>query len=78
MIQLVIRLVSPHVNVLTSLVDMRLDIPMCINISRTWLFDTCRLDLLEAPLWQIDRSSTKIAAEINMFQSERCGQSPNA
>lgn len=44
--------------VLTSVVDMRFNVPVSVNIARPVLLDTGGLDLLETPLWEVDIAST--------------------
>lgn len=56
---------------------MSFDVPVSIDILRVVDLVTSNLDLLETPLRQVDISSTKIAAEYDVLQSEGCSQSSN-
>jgi len=56
---------------------VRFDVPVCVYVSRLVLLDAGNFDLLEAPLRQVDVSSTQIAAESGMLKPERGGQSPD-
>lgn len=48
---------------LTALIGVRLDVPVSVHIICLVLFDTGCFNLLEAPLRQVNVSSSQIAAE---------------
>jgi hypothetical protein len=56
---------------------MSLNIPMSVLVARLVLFNACRLDLLEAPLWQVDISGPQIASQSHMSQAESTRQCTN-
>ena len=62
---------------LTIWVSVGLDVPVGIDITGVILLITSNLDLLETPLWQVDVTSAKVAAENCMLESESGGQSSN-
>ena len=68
------EVLSLQPSVLTPLVRVRLNVPMSKDIARVVLLDTSGLDLLETPLWQIDVSSSEVAVQISMLESECRGQ----
>lgn len=67
-----------HVIPLTALIDVRFDVPVSVYVSWVVLLDASRLNLLEPPLRKVDVASSKIAVQVNMLQTERCGQSTDA
>ena len=56
---------------------MRFHVPLSVRITRFVFLNTSGLDLLETPLWQIDGSGAKIAAQVSVLQPEGCGQRPD-
>ena len=54
---------------------MGFDVPVRVHVTRAGLLYTSRLDLLEAPLWEVDRSSSEITPKLHMSESECRGQS---
>ena len=52
------------------LVDMALDVPVGVDVTRVVLLDASSLDLLKAPLRKVDIASSEVAAEILVLQSE--------
>ena len=60
------------------LVDMALDVPVGVDVTRVVLLNASGLDLLKTPLRKVDIASSKVAAEILVLQSEsscECSQS---
>ena len=55
---------------LRALVPVRLDIPVCIDVSGFVFFNTCDFDLLETPLWEIDVAGAKITAKRRVLEPE--------
>lgn len=64
------RLVVSRLTGWELLVDMALDVPVGVDVTRVVLLDASSLDLLEAPLRKVDIASSEIAAEILVLQSE--------
>ena len=62
---------------LTSVVDVRLDIPVGVHISGVVLLHARGLNLFETPLGEVDISRTQVTAESDVPQPERRGEGPN-
>jgi hypothetical protein len=59
-----------------TLVNMALDVPVSVHIARVVGLDASSLNLLEAPLRQIDIAGAEVAIEVHMFQADRSGEGP--
>ena len=53
-----------------SLVDMALDVPVGVDVTRVVLLYASGLDLLETPLGKVDVASSEVAAKILVLKSE--------
>lgn len=63
---------------LTTLVVMRFNIPVCVDIRRLILLDTSRFDLFETPLREIDISSSQVATQDGVPKPEGCAESTDS
>jgi hypothetical protein len=63
------RLVVTRVARWEPLVSVALDVPVSVNIARVVLLDTSSLDLLKAPLGQVNIASTEVAAQVLMLET---------
>ena len=57
---------------------MGLYVPMRVNVARLVLLDTCRLDLLEAPLGQVHVAGPQITTQCRMTETEGSSQSSDS
>ena len=71
------RSVRVGVAIRKLVIPVTLDVPVGVHVAGFVLFDTRCFDLLEAPLRQVDVSSSQVAIKINMLQAESSRERPN-
>jgi len=64
------RFVGTGVGSRKLVIPVRFDVPVSVDIARVVLLDTGGLNLLETPLRQVDVTSTEVAIEINVSETE--------